>query len=155
MKICNKLVKKGKKYGFSDRTQGGQIYSCKGPNLTWKRVKKSQRVKRKYWVQQVLFAVCPKRTNLVTLARMLRRPESTKKRVEPATIGITAIEIQLDRVRSTIAVMTSTLYVALSRRHIRCWRIVQHEMRQSWRTNLFDSHAYKNEPTFGHELNLD
>jgi len=25
VKICNELVKKVKKYGFSDRTQGGQI----------------------------------------------------------------------------------------------------------------------------------
>ena len=36
------------------------------------------------------------------------------------TIGITAIEIQLDQIHSAIAVMTSTLYVALSRRHIKC-----------------------------------
>jgi len=102
-----------------------------------------------------LFVVCPKRTNLVTLALTLRRPELTKKRVEQTTIGITAIEIRLDKVHSAIAVMTSTLHVALQRRHIRCWRIVQHEMRQSWSTNIFNSHAYGNEPTFGHELNLD
>jgi len=24
-----------------------------------------------------------------------------------------------------------------------------------WSTNLFNSYAYENEPTFGHELNLD
>ena len=30
MKICNELVKKVKKYGYSDRTQGGQIYFLQG-----------------------------------------------------------------------------------------------------------------------------
>jgi len=42
---------------------------------------------------------------------MLRRPEPTKERVEPTTLGITAIEIQLDQVHSAMAVTTSTLYV--------------------------------------------
>jgi len=28
---------------------------CKGPNLSWKRAKKNQRAKRKFWGQQVLF----------------------------------------------------------------------------------------------------
>ena len=30
MKICNQLVKNLKKYGFSDRTQGGQIWFLQG-----------------------------------------------------------------------------------------------------------------------------
>jgi len=30
MKICNQLVKKVKKYGFSDRNQGGQTYFLQG-----------------------------------------------------------------------------------------------------------------------------
>jgi len=34
-------------------------------------------------------------------------------------------------------------------------RTVQQETRQLWRTNLCYSHAYENESTFGHELNLD
>jgi len=45
-------------------------------------------------------------------ATMQRWPESTKARVEPTTLGVTAIEIQLDRVNSTMGVTTSSLYVA-------------------------------------------
>jgi len=49
VKICNELVKKVKKYGFSDRNQGGQILFLQGGSLSWKRAK------RKFWGQQVLF----------------------------------------------------------------------------------------------------
>jgi len=41
-------------------------------------------------------------------ATMLRRPEPTKERVEPKTLGITAIEIQLNQVHSAMGVTTST-----------------------------------------------
>jgi len=43
---------------------------------------------------------------------MLRRPEPTKERVEPTTLGITGTEIQLDQVHSATGVTTSTGYVA-------------------------------------------
>ena len=76
--------------------------TCKGPNLTWKRAKKEPKGQTK--ILGPASVVCPKRTNLVTLAPMLRRPEPTRKRVEPTTIGITAIEIQLDQVHFAIAV---------------------------------------------------
>jgi len=46
--------------------------SCKGPAYLGKGPKKSQRAKRKFWVQQVLFGTKflkfdPKRANLATL----------------------------------------------------------------------------------------
>ena len=46
--------------------------SCKGPVYSGKRPKKSQRAKRKFWGQQVLFETKflkfgPKRANLATL----------------------------------------------------------------------------------------
>ena len=45
---------------------------CKGPNLSWKRAKKNQRAKQKFWGQQVLFGTKfikfgPKRASLATL----------------------------------------------------------------------------------------
>jgi len=52
MKICNELVKKVKKYVFSDTTQGGQIWFLQGAGLSWKKAKKSQSAKRKFWDQQ-------------------------------------------------------------------------------------------------------
>jgi len=51
------------------------------------------------------------RTGFSDAVTMLRGPEPTKERVEPTTIGITAIEIQLDHGHSAIAVTTPMLCV--------------------------------------------
>jgi len=69
VKICNELVKKVKKYGFSNWTQGGQIEFLQGAKSI---LEKSQRAKRKFWGQQMLFGnkflkFGPKRANLATL----------------------------------------------------------------------------------------
>jgi len=53
VKICNELVKKVKKYGFSDRTQGGQIQFLQGASPFRKRVQKEPKAKRKFWGQQM------------------------------------------------------------------------------------------------------
>jgi len=69
VKICNQLVKKVKKYSFSDRYPGGQTWFWQGAKSI---LEKSQRAKRKFWGQQVLFGTKflkfgPKRANLATL----------------------------------------------------------------------------------------
>jgi len=45
-------------------------------------------------------------------ATMLRRHEPTEEKVVPTALGITALELPLDQVHSSIAVTNSTLYVA-------------------------------------------
>jgi len=98
VKICNPLVKNVKNYGFSDRNQGGQIQFSNGPNLSWKGAKKSQKAKRKFWSQQVLFGTKflnfgSKRLNLATLTPMysiVNRTSATSYNYE-ATIAFFAI----------------------------------------------------------------
>jgi len=72
VQIWNELIKKMKKYGFSDRTQGSQIWFLQGASLFCKRGKKSRRAKQKFWGQEVLFGIKfltfgPKKANLAIL----------------------------------------------------------------------------------------
>jgi len=66
--------------------------SCKGPTHPGKGLKKSQKVKRKFWGQQVLFGTKfmkfgPKRANLATVMRMPPGERSTSSRCLPSWLS--------------------------------------------------------------------
>jgi len=72
VKICNELVKEVKKYVFQTGPRVVRSNFCKGPVYPGKGPKKSQKAKRKFWGQQVVFGAKylkfgPKRANLATL----------------------------------------------------------------------------------------
>jgi len=77
---------------------------------------------------------------------MLCRPESTKEGVEPKSLGITAIEVQLNCYHD-FNVIRGIITIP----HLPCRRIVQCETRPilSYESLLF-SCLYENESTFGH-----
>jgi len=65
VKICNQLVKNWKKYSFSDRTQGGQIWFLQGSKSILKKCKKkAKRAKPKFWGNTSKCCLVPNSWNL-------------------------------------------------------------------------------------------